>query len=137
MSTIGGKRKENTENSDYSKCVGLFEAKVIAINPTAEQYKNLLNIELKEDSKATEYLGTNNDGNDYLRVDIWLEDIIEFKLEHKEYFPEIRDFEQYLGTWKTNQVIWDSEYGFDETFSELTRVEKKEVISYEWVTITE
>ena len=75
MSTIGGKRKENTENSDYSKKVGLFEARVIAINPTAEQYKNLLNIELKEDSKATEYLGTNNDGNDYLRVDVWLEDV--------------------------------------------------------------
>ena len=67
----------------------------------------------------------------------WREDIIEFKLEHKEYFPEIRDFEQYLGTWKTNQVIWDSEYGFDETFSELTRVEKKEVTSYTWVNITE
>ena len=44
MSTIGGKRKENTENSDYSKRVGLFEAKVIAINPTTEQYKNLLSI---------------------------------------------------------------------------------------------
>ena len=42
---IGGKKRENTENSDYSKRVGLFEAKVIAINPTAEQYKNLLNIE--------------------------------------------------------------------------------------------
>jgi hypothetical protein len=55
MSSIGGKKRENTENSDYSKRVGLFEARVIAINPTAEQYKNLLNIELKEDSKATEY----------------------------------------------------------------------------------
>ena len=67
----------------------------------------------------------------------WREDIIEFKLEHKEYFPEIRDFEQYLGTWKTNRVLWNSEYGFDEEFSELTRVKKKEVLSYEWVTITE
>ena len=25
---IGGKKRENTENSDYSKRVGLFEAKV-------------------------------------------------------------------------------------------------------------
>ena len=46
------------------------------------------------------------------------------------------NLEQYLGTWKTNQVIWDSEYGFDETFSELTRVEKKEVTSYTWINIT-
>ena len=67
----------------------------------------------------------------------WREDIIEFKEEDKEYFPDIENFEQYLGAWKTNQVIWDSEYGFDETFSELTRVEKKEVTSYTWVNITE
>ena len=38
---IGGKKRENTENSDYSKRVGLFESKIITINPTAEQYKNL------------------------------------------------------------------------------------------------
>lgn len=62
----------------------------------------------------------------------WREDIIELKLEHKQYFPEVEDFEQYLGTWKTNQVVWDSEYGFEDTFSELTRVVKKEKISYKW-----
>lgn len=65
----------------------------------------------------------------------WREDIIELKLEHKEYFPEVRDFEQYIGTWKTNQVLWDSEYGFEDTFAELTRVEKKETVSYEWVIV--
>lgn len=65
----------------------------------------------------------------------WREDIIEFKLEHKKWFPEVEDFEQYLGTWKTNQVLWDSDYGFEETFSELTRVEKKETVSYEWVEV--
>ena len=85
---IGGKKRENTENSDYSKRVGLFAAKVIAINPTAEQYKNLLNIELKEDSKATEYLGTNNDGNDYLRVDVWLEEVKDGNKFKKTFFLE-------------------------------------------------
>lgn len=63
------------------------------------------------------------------------EDIIELKEEHKEYFPEIENFEDYIGTWRTNNVIWDSEHGWDETFSELTRVKQKEVISYEWVNI--
>ena len=71
------------------------------------------------------------------RSNFWREDIIEFKEKHKKYFPDIENFEQYLGTWKTNKVIWDSEYGFDETFSELNRVEQKEVISHEWVIITE
>ncbi len=63
------------------------------------------------------------------------EDIIEFKEEHKEFFPDVENFEQYIGTWRTNNVIWDSEYGWDDHFSELTRVEKKETISYEWVDV--
>lgn len=61
------------------------------------------------------------------------EDIIELKEEHRKWFPEVKNFEQYLGTWRTNKVIWDDNYGFDKPFSELTRVEKKEKITYEWV----
>lgn len=60
-------------------------------------------------------------------------EIIEFKPEHKEYYPEVENFEQYFGTWMTNTVIWDDNNGFEDEYSELTRVEKKEVISYEWV----
>lgn len=60
-------------------------------------------------------------------------DIIEFNIEHKKYFPEIHEFEKYLGTWKTNQVIWDDDYGFYSSFSELTRVVGVEKITYEWV----
>jgi len=63
------------------------------------------------------------------------EDIIEFKAEHKEYFEDVENFEQYLGTWKTNNVIYDSEHGWDSEFSELTRVEKRETVSYEWVVV--
>jgi hypothetical protein len=75
MSNIGGKRKEQTSLPEFSKKVGLFEAKVVAINPSAEEYKEILNIELKEDSKALEYLGTSTDGNTTLRTDVWLEDV--------------------------------------------------------------
>jgi len=89
MSTIGGKKREG--NSEFSKKVGLFEANVIAVNPTMEQLKEKLGIELKEDSKATEYLGTSNDGNSYVRIDIWLESVkdkdkfkVSFFLEDKE-----------------------------------------------------
>lgn len=53
------------------------------------------------------------------------EDIIEFKPEHKKYFEEIENFEQYIGTWKTNTILDDWEHGSDESFSELVRVEKK------------
>lgn len=58
--------------------------------------------------------------------------IAEFKDEHYKYFPKIKHFEKYLGTWKTNTVIWDDSYGYEEGFSKLTRVEKVEKISYEW-----
>jgi hypothetical protein len=90
MSTIGGKRKEQT-STDFTKKVGLFEANVIAVNPSMEEFKTVLNIELKEDSKAVEYLGTSQDGNTTLRLDFWLEEVknkekfkVTFFLENKE-----------------------------------------------------
>ena len=88
---IGGKKRENTGNGDSVKKVGLFEANVIAINPTAEEFKDKLGMELKEDSKAAEYLGETKDGNSYVRVDIWLQKVnaedkfkMSFFLEDKE-----------------------------------------------------
>jgi hypothetical protein len=53
MSNIGGKKREVNlrDSADYPKKVGLFEAKVIAVNPTIEEYKTLFDIELKDDSK--------------------------------------------------------------------------------------
>jgi hypothetical protein len=93
MSAIGGVKRESTnnENTNYPKKVGLFEARVVAINPTLEEYSTILGMELNPDSKATEYLGTTRDGNAYLRVDVWLQDIksqdnykVSFFLEDKE-----------------------------------------------------
>jgi hypothetical protein len=89
MSSIGGKKRE--QQGEYSKKVGLFEASVIAINPDAEEYKEILGIELKEDSKATNYLGQSDEGNTKLRIDVWLEEVknkdkfkVSFFLENKE-----------------------------------------------------
>lgn len=92
MSTIGGKKRESTQQqqTDYAKKVGLFEANVIAINPTTEEYNDVLGIQLQENSKATEYLGESNDKNTTLRVDFWLEEVkskdkfkVTFFLENK------------------------------------------------------
>lgn len=88
---IGGKKRESTQLPEFTKKVGLFEARVIAINPDAEEYKEVIGMELKEDSKALEYLGENQDGDTKLRVDIWLEEVkngdkfkVSFFLEDKE-----------------------------------------------------
>lgn len=62
-------------------------------------------------------------------------DIVEFKEEDREYFTSLENFDQYIGTWQTNTVIYDTENGWDEQFSELTRVKKVEKTTYEWVNV--
>ena len=92
MSAIGGKvREQSSDDNNYEKKVGLFEANVVAINPTSEEYSSILGREINSDSKITEYLGQNKDGNTYLRVDIWLREVksqenfkVSFYLEDKE-----------------------------------------------------
>lgn len=99
---IGGVRREHIE---FVKHVGLFEAKVIAINPTTEEYKELLGVDLPEDSKATEYLGESKEGNTYLRVDVWVEEIknkdkfkVSFFLEDKQRLNKDETKYQYINT---------------------------------------
>ena len=89
MSNIGGTRRAN---QDFSKKVGLVECKVVAINPSVEEYKEHFNIELKEDSKATEYLGE-REGNDTLRIDVWLEAIKNQERFKATFFLENRERE--------------------------------------------
>jgi hypothetical protein len=88
---IQGDQREQKQVQEFAKKVGLFEAEVIAINPTTEEYKEVLGIDLPENSKATEYLGESRDKNTYLRIDVWLKDIksgdkfkVTFFLEDKE-----------------------------------------------------
>ncbi len=103
--SIGGKKREQSQIPEFVKKVGLFEANVIAINPDAEEYKELLGIDLKEDSKALEYLGTSQDGNTTLRIDVWFEEIknkdkfkTTFFLENKERENKDQTKKQYINS---------------------------------------
>lgn len=105
MSGIGGVKKEANNNESFSKKVGLFEANVIAVNPTIEEYKSKLGIELKEDSKAVEYTGTSKDGNNTLRIDFWLKDVkneenfkVTFFLEDRERQNLAKTKNQYINS---------------------------------------
>jgi hypothetical protein len=101
MSGIGGTRRESTGGEgNFSKKVGLFEAKVIAINPTIEEFKDVIGMELKEDSKAAEYLGDTKDGNTYLRVDVWLEEVKTSEKFKTTFFLEDKERENKDGTKK-------------------------------------
>ncbi len=60
--------------------------------------------------------------------------IVEIKEEDKEYFPDVDNFEDYIGHWKTNTVVVDADWGKSDDYDELTRVEKveKTVVTVEW-----
>jgi len=120
MSTIGGVKKESSAELKFGKKVGLFEANVVAINPTMEEYSSILNIELPAESKATEYLGTSRDGNTYLRLDIWLQEVknqenfkVSFFLEDVERENRDGTKKQYLNSvgmtaWAADENdLWD------------------------------
>jgi hypothetical protein len=101
MSGIGGTKRESTGGEgNFSKKVGLFEANVIAINPTIEEFKDVIGMELKEDSKAAEYLGDTKDGNTYLRVDVWLEEVKTSEKFKTTFFLEDKERENKDGTKK-------------------------------------
>lgn len=102
MSGIGGTVREKSENTENygPKQVGLFEANVVAVNPTIEQYSSILGRELKEDSKAVEYLGTSSNGNSYLRLDFWLEEVKSKNLFKVTFFLEDQERENRDGSKK-------------------------------------
>lgn len=100
---IGGNRREQ-QDFDNTKKVGIFEARVLAINPTIEQYKELLGMELQEDSKAADYLGE-KEGDTTLRIDVWLQDVksdwktkVSFFLQDKERTNKDETKNQWINT---------------------------------------
>jgi len=96
MSTIGGVKRESAgggENTNFPKKVGIFEADIVAINPTIEEYSTVLGMDLKPESKATDYLGETRDGNSYLRVDVWLKQVKTENLFKVSFFLEDRERE--------------------------------------------
>ncbi len=125
MSTIGGIKRESAgQETKFGKKVGLFEANVIAINPTNEEYKDVLGIELGEDSKATNYLGETKDGNTYLRVDVWMKEVkneenfkVSFFLEDRERENRDQTKKQYLNS--VGMTSWaDDENNLFDWFKE-------------------
>ena len=101
--SIGGQQR--TGNGEFGKRVGIFEAKVLAINPTLEQFSEVLGKDLPEDSKAADYLGESKEGNTQLRIDVWLQETksvetpakkISFFLEDKERMNKDETKYQYI-----------------------------------------
>ena len=99
---ISGSKREIPQGGDFPKKVGIFEAKVIAINPNEREYKDILGIELKEDSNATNYY---DDVKKKVRVNVWLQDVnsdfktnATFWLEHGEKENKDATKKQYINS---------------------------------------
>lgn len=97
---IQGDKRERQALPEITKKVGLFEARVLAVNPTAEEFKEVLLIDLPEDSKATEYLGESRDGNTFVRIDFWLEEVKKKNKFKLTFFLEDKDRENKDGSKK-------------------------------------
>lgn len=128
MAGIGGARRES-QGGDFTKKVGLFEGKVIAINPTIEEYKDTLGIELKEESKAIEYVGESENGNATIRINVWLKDVkseqnfnVTFFLEDKIRENKDGNKTQFINSYAT--LCWaESEEGLPDWFLRTRGVE--------------
>jgi hypothetical protein len=69
----------------------------------------------------------------------FVKSIVEFELEDAEYFPNIKDFSKYIGTWETNTYITSEEdTNWDEIY-QLTKVElhkqPKTIMENVWIEI--
>lgn len=132
---ISGEKRQSVE--DFGKKIGIGEFRVIAINPSMEEFSETLGITLSEDSKAAEYLGE-RDGNTTLRVSVWLEEVntnfrqsVNFFLEDKirenkegtkrQYISNIgtccwADSEENLPTWFTKRPYREAHSGEEELY---------------------
>lgn len=71
------------EHNDFSKEVGFFEGKVVAVNPDKEALEKLLKTTIE---KEPEYLGEDDKGNTKLNLVFWLEDVKTGKLKDVRFF---------------------------------------------------
>ncbi len=70
---IGGKQRENTggSNIEFVPQIGVFEAEVVAVNPTNEELGALLGREIE---KEIEYTKETKEGDDAVTISFWVRD---------------------------------------------------------------
>lgn len=81
MSGVQGKLREK---KDFSKQIGVFEANVVAINPSREELEQLLSTEIERDP---EYLKEDEkDGKQKLSLSVWLKEVKSKRLFNVRFF---------------------------------------------------
>lgn len=64
---------KSVEFRDYTKKVGLFEGKILAINPSDEELNEIIGE--NENRKPVEYMKENDEGDTIFNLTVWVEDI--------------------------------------------------------------
>ena len=70
--SVKGNVRENT--SSGTKYVGFVQVEVRAVNPTRAELNKLFGKEDADDDKEIEYTSVDQDGNDKVRLNFWLQD---------------------------------------------------------------
>lgn len=134
---ISGSKREIPQGGDFPKKVGIFEAKVIAINPNAQEFKDILGIELKEDSNATNYY---DDVKEKLKVNVWLQDVnsdfrttATFWLEHGEKENKDATKKQYINnigvcSWASDPNLLPA--WFSKRFNRVAHIGEEEFLGF-------
>jgi hypothetical protein len=85
------------EQKDFAKEIGLFEAKVVAINPDREELEKLLGTELEKDPEYVEKRKVKDSQNvetgeevDSVRISVWTEDVKSKRLRNISFYLEDR-----------------------------------------------
>ena len=97
--------------TEESKCgtgylkTGIFNARVLGINPTASELNKILGKEAKEGDKEPEYLYT-KDEKDHVRIVFWVEDVLS-KWKTKIEFDIINE----EASTKSGNPIWINQLG--------------------------
>jgi hypothetical protein len=134
---ISGSKREIPQGGDFPKKVGIFEAKVLAINPTSKEFKDILGIELKEDSNATNYY---DDVKEKLKVNVWLQDVnsdfrttATFWLEHGEKENKDATKKQYINnigvcSWASDPNLLPA--WFSKRFNRVAHIGEEEFLGF-------
>lgn len=109
---INGKVKEQS-NRSYSKYVGMFNATVVAVNPSKEELGQLLNTTIERD---LEYTGVNNDnGAKKLTVSFWLKEENTGNLFNVRFSLEDTVVESKTGKTQFINTIGTTSYAIDKS----------------------
>lgn len=76
---VKGKQREQKEFAKELH-VGFTTVKVVSVNPTREELNELLGKESSDEDKEIVYTGSDNEGNDRVRLAFWLQDVNSGKL---------------------------------------------------------